>query len=55
MKKILNQILRLFFLKKRDPNASRTTNVKVMNWMNRIAILTFIVCIIIMLVRFFKH
>ncbi len=54
MKKIWEQILRLFFLKKKDPDVKLTTNVKTMNWMNRIAIVTFLVVMTIMIIRFIK-
>lgn len=55
MKKIRDQILRYLFLKKRDPDAPRTTYVKMMHGMNRISILLFLVCLIILLIRLLGH
>lgn len=55
MKKILDQILRYLFLKKRDPNAPHTTYVKMMHGMNRISILLFIICLVILIIRFIKY
>ena len=55
MKKIWDQILRYLFFKKRDPNAPQTTYVKMMHGMNRISILLFLVCIIILLIRLFRY
>lgn len=55
MKKILDQILRYLFLKKRDPNAPHTTNVKMMHGMNRISILLFLICLIILMIRLVKY
>lgn len=55
MKEIWDQILRYFFLKKKDPNAPKTTYVKMMHGMNRISILLFFICIIILLVRLIKY
>jgi hypothetical protein len=45
------QILRYFYLRKRDPNAPRNVDLKLMHGMNRISILVFLIAIIIMIVR----
>ncbi|GAA4319167.1 DUF6728 family protein [Compostibacter hankyongensis] len=55
MKKIWDQVLRYLFLKKQDPNAPKTTYVKLMHGMNRISILLFLICVIILLVRLIRH
>lgn len=55
MKKIWDQILRYMFLKKKDPNAPHTTYVKMMHGMNRISILLFLICVVILLIRFIKY
>lgn len=55
MKNIWDQILRYLFLKKKDPNAPHTTNVKMMHGMNRISILLFIICLVILIIRFIKY
>jgi len=49
-----NQILRYFYLRKRDPNAPRDINVKMMHGMNRISLFVFLIGIIVMLVRLFR-
>ena len=49
-----NQILRYFYLRKRDPNAPRDINVKMMHGMNRISIFMFLVAIIVIVVRLIR-
>ena len=55
MKKIWDQILRYLFLKKGDPSAPHTTYVKMMHGMNRISILLFIICLVILIIRFIRY
>jgi hypothetical protein len=55
MKKLWDQILRYLFLKKKDPDAPKTTYVKMMHGMNRISILLFLVCVMILIVRLIRH
>ncbi len=55
MKKIWDQILRYLFLKKGDPNVPHTTYVKMMHGMNRISILLFIICLVILIIRFIRY
>lgn len=55
MKKIWNQILQYLFIRKKDPDAPHTTYLKMMHGMNRISILLFLVCVIILLVRLIRH
>lgn len=55
MKKIWDQILQYLFLKKKDPDAPKTTYVKLMHGMNRVSILLFLVCVVILLVRLIRY
>jgi hypothetical protein len=45
------QILRYFYLAKKDPNAPNNTNVKLMHGMNRISIFMFVFALIVMVIR----
>ena len=49
-----NQILRYFYLRKRDPNAPDDINVKMMHGMNRISLFVFLIGIIVMIVRLLR-
>ena len=49
---ILRQIAEYLYIKKRDPNAPRNINIKLMHGMNRISLLMFIVALLIMLFKF---
>ena len=55
MKKIWEQIQRYLFLKKKDPDAPHSTYLKLMHGMNRISILLFLICVIILLVRLIRY
>jgi len=55
MKKIWEQILRYFYIKKKDPDVKQTTELKVMNFMNRIAILTFLVALVLLILKLRKY
>lgn len=55
MKKIWDQILHYLFLKKKDPDAPRSTYLMLMHGMNRISILLFLICVIILLVRLVRY
>lgn len=46
------QIAEYLFIKKRDPNAPRDINIKLMHGMNRISLLMFIVALLFMLIKF---
>lgn len=52
---IWNQILTYFYIRKRDPNEPRNTNIKFMHGMNRISLFMFLIAIIVMLVRLLRH
>ncbi len=48
-------MLTYFYIRKRDPNAPRNINIKMMHGMNRISLFMFLVAIIVMIVRLFRH
>ncbi|WP_349316432.1 DUF6728 family protein [Chitinophaga sp. MM2321] len=54
MKSIWHQILRYFYIGKKDPNAPTTRYVAMMHGMNRISILLFLVALIILIVRLIR-
>lgn len=45
------QILTYFYLRKRDPNAPRNTNIFLMHGMNRLSLFIFLIGIIVMIYR----
>jgi magnesium-transporting ATPase (P-type) len=49
---IWRQLAEYLYIKKKDPNAPRNTNTRLMHGMNRISLFIFLIAIIIMLVRF---
>ena len=49
-----NQILRYFYLRKKDPNAPQDINVKMMHGMNRISLFMFLVGIVVMVWRLLR-
>lgn len=42
-----------YFFRKKDPNAPRNPSIRAMHIINKIAILMFLVCLIIILKRYF--
>jgi len=42
-----------YFFRKKDPNRPKNINIKAMHIINKIAILMFLVCLIIILKRYF--
>jgi len=46
------QVAEYLYIKKRDPNAPRNINIKLMHGMNRISLLMFIVAMLFMLIKF---
>lgn len=42
-----------YFFRKKDPNRPRNASIKAMHIINRIAILMFLICLIIILKRYF--
>jgi len=52
---ILNQVAQYLFIKKRNPNETRTFNVKAMHGINRISIFMFILCLIILTIKLLRN
>ena len=50
---MLQQILRYFYLVKKDPNQVSNTNTKLMHGMNRISIFMFLFALIVIIYRAF--
>ena len=48
----LRQVAEYLYIKKRDPNAPRDTNIKLMHGMNRISLLVFLAAVVFMLMKF---
>ena len=46
------QVAEYLYIKKRDPNAPRDTNIKLMHGMNRISLLVFLAALIFILIKF---
>jgi hypothetical protein len=55
MKSIWKQILRYFYIGKKDPDAPQTSYVKMMHGMNRISVILFVIAVIIMIVRLVRR
>lgn len=49
------QILTYLYLRRREPGEPRNLNIKFMHGMNRISIILFLIALIIMIIRAFKH
>jgi hypothetical protein len=52
---IWKQIGTYLYLRKRDPNEPKNINISFMHGMNRISIFIFLIAVIIMIVRLFRH
>ena len=46
------QVAEYLYIKKRDPNAKRDLNIKLMHGMNRISLLVFLASLIFILMKF---
>ena len=46
------QVAEYLYIKKRDPNAPRDTNIKLMHGMNRISLLVFLAALFFILIKF---
>lgn len=46
------QVAEYLYIKKRDPDAPRDTNIKLMHGMNRISLLVFLAALVFMLIKF---
>ncbi|MFB6455228.1 DUF6728 family protein [Chitinophaga sp. Hz27] len=55
MKSIWQQILRYFYIGKKDPNAPKTRYVAMMHGMNRISIILFVIAIIILIFKLLRR
>ena len=51
---VLRQFGEYLFIKKKDPNAPRTSSMKFMHGVNRTSILVFILCMVILAVKLLK-
>ena len=49
------QILTYLYIRKRNPGEPTNINIKMMHGMNRISLLMFLVGLIVMLFRIFRH
>lgn len=52
---ILKQFAEYLFLKKRDPNEERTQWMKYMHGINRISIIVFLICLIILAYKLLRR
>ncbi len=52
---IWQQVLTYFYVRKRNPEAPRDVNTKMMHGMNRISLFVFLIGIIVMLFRIFRR
>jgi hypothetical protein len=50
---ILRQFAEYLYIRKRDPNAPRSQSLKYMHGMNRISILMFLICLLVITYRLF--
>ncbi|MFT3904137.1 MAG: hypothetical protein QM727_13255 [Niabella sp.] len=55
MKRVLSQIAEYLFLKKKDPDRPKSSWVGYMHGTNRISILLFIICLIILAVKLWRR
>jgi cob(I)alamin adenosyltransferase len=51
---ILRQVAEYLFIKKKDPNAPKTFNIKAMHFINRLSILLFILAMVILAVKLLR-
>jgi hypothetical protein len=49
------QILTYFYIRKRDKKDPKNINIFLMHGMNRISLFVFLIAIIVMIVRLFRH
>ncbi|MES2701036.1 MAG: DUF6728 family protein [Bacteroidota bacterium] len=52
---VWQQVLTYLYIRKRDPNDPKNIDIKLMNGMNRISIFMFLIVIIVLIVRLFRH
>jgi cob(I)alamin adenosyltransferase len=51
---ILRQVAEYLFIKKKDPTAPKTFNIKAMHFINRLSILLFLLAMIILAVKLLR-
>ena len=52
---ILRQVAEYLYIKKKDPNAPRSTFLKYMHGINRISIILFLIALIIIAIKMLRH
>lgn len=52
---IWKQLLTYLYLRKRDAGEPKNINIKMMHGMNRISLIVFLIGVIVMIIRLFKH
>ena len=52
---VLRQLAEYLYLRKPDPNRPKTRFVKYMHGINRISLLVFILCLIILAIKLIRH
>ena len=52
---IWKQLLTYLYLRKRDASELKNINIKMMHGMNRISLIVFLIGVIVMIIRLFKH
>ena len=52
---IWQQVLTYFYIRKRNPDAPKNIDIKFMHGMNRISLFMFLIAVIVMIVRLFRH
>lgn len=52
---IWKQLLTYLYLRKRDASEPKNINIKMMHGMNRISLIVFLIGVIVMIIRLFKH
>lgn len=52
---VWQQVLTYFYIRKRDPNAPKNIDMKLMHGMNRISLFVFLIAVVVMIVRLIRH
>jgi hypothetical protein len=52
---IWQQVLTYLYIRKRDPNDPKNIDIKFMHGMNRISIFMFLIAVVVMVARLFRH
>jgi len=51
---VFRQIAEYLFIKKKDPNRPTNREIKAMHWSNRISILVFLICLILLAIKLLR-